>query len=125
MSVAFGTAIVVVLHALRLPQTAGAAPLSPASTLRERLFSYGLAVSGVFTWHGVWQLWEVYGGGDTVASGLGCHLLGLGGLLALRCFRSTIAPPAVVALDDDPAYGSIVPTLQTAMHARGLNRLWE
>lgn len=59
------------------------------------------------------------------ASGVFCHVVGLTGLLALRSFRSTLAPPAVVALDDDPDYGSIVPTLSTALRARGIKRLWD
>ena len=60
-----------------------------------------------------------------LASGIFCHVLGLGGLLLLRSFRSTLAPPAVVALDDDAAYGTMVPTLLTALRARGITRLWD
>jgi hypothetical protein len=54
-----------------------------------------------------------------------CHVLGLGGLLALRSFRSTLAPPACVALDDDATYGAVVPTLRTALRARGITQLWD
>ena len=58
-------------------------------------------------------------------SGLLCHLLGLGGLLALRSLRSSLAPPACGVLDDDAAYGSLIPTLQRALQARGITRLWD
>jgi hypothetical protein len=62
---------------------------------------------------------------DLLASGVLCHVIGLVGLLALRSFRSTLAPPACVALDDDVTYGTVVPTLRTALRARGITQLWE
>ncbi len=149
-SLALGAALTVALHALRLPQPAGP-QLTQAEVLRERAFSYGLAVAGVLTWHAIWcarpgarrgptrspappltarararELWEVYTDDwPLLASGLCCHVLGLGGLLAMRSFRSTLAPPACVALDDDASYGSLVPTLRTALRARGITRLWD
>ena len=52
-------------------------------------------------------------------------MAGLGGLLALRSFRSTLAPPACVALDDDAAYGSRVPTLRVMLRSRGIKALWD
>lgn len=61
---------------------------------------------------------------DGLAGGVAGHLLGLAGLLALRSFRSTLAPPACVALDDDAAYGSLVPTLRTVLRSRGTTRIW-
>jgi len=123
VSVALGGLLVGLAHAANLPQPAGE-QLTITEGLRERGFSYVLAWSGVFVWHGIWQGWEVLTG-DGLASGVACHMLGLGGLLALRSFRSTLAPPACVALDDDPAYGAVVPTLRTALLARHITSLWE
>jgi hypothetical protein len=48
----------------------------------------------------------------------------MAGLFALRSFRSTLAPPACVALDDDAA-GVTVGTLRSALQARHWERLWE
>ena len=108
-----------------MPQPAGAR-LTPGEALRERVFSYGLAVSGVLTWHALWELWEVYTERwPLLASGVFCHVLGLGGLLALRSFRSTLAPPACVALDDDASYGALIPTLRVVLKSRGITRLWD
>ena len=60
-----------------------------------------------------------------LTSGLVCHALGFGGLLALRSFRSTLAPPACVALDDDASYGALIPTLRVMLRSRGITRLWD
>lgn len=124
-SIAAGTVLLAALLSLRLPQPAGAT-LTTTESIRERLFSYGLALAGILTWHGVWELWEYRTEEwSPLLSGAVCHFSGLAGLLALRSLRSTLAPPACVALDDDAAYGSIVPTMRVAMLARGIRRLWD
>ena len=72
------------------------------------------------------ELWETYTDQwPLLWSGLLCHVLGLGGLLALRSFRSTLAPPACVALDDDASYGARVPTLRVMLRSRGIKALWD
>ncbi len=60
-----------------------------------------------------------------LTSGLVCHALSFGGLLALRSFRSTLAAPACVALDDDAGYGALIPTLRVMLRSRGITRLWD
>ena len=52
-ALALGAALTVALHSVRLPQPEGAR-LTGAEVLRERAFSYGLAVAGVLTWHAIW-----------------------------------------------------------------------
>ena len=52
-------------------------------------------------------------------------MAGLAGLLALRSFRSTLAPPACVALDDDVSYGARVPTLRVMLRSRGVKAIWD
>ena len=124
-SIAGGTALLMALHALRLPQPAGQL-LTVTEAVRERLFSYGLAVAGILTWHGVWELWETQlADWPPLLSGCVCHFVALAGLLAMRSLRSTLAPPACVALDDDPQYGSLVPTMLVSMKSRGISRLWD
>jgi Fuseless len=124
-SIAAGTALLMALHALRLPQPTGPL-LTVPEAVRERLFSYGLAVAGILTWHGVWELWETQlAEWPPLVSGAVCHFTALAGLLALRSLRSTLAPPACVVLDDDPQYGSLVPTLLVSMKSRGIRRLWD
>lgn len=49
-----GTGLIVLLHALRLPQPSDPVRLTLSESVRERAFSYFLALAGVFTWHGVW-----------------------------------------------------------------------
>jgi hypothetical protein len=125
-SIAGGTALLMVLHALRLPQPSGQSSLTLPEAVRERFFSYFLAVAGILTWHGVWELWETQlADWPPVISGCVCHFVALFGLLAMRSLRSTLAPPACVALDDDPQYGSLVPTLLVSMKSRGISRLWD
>ena len=71
------------------------------------------------------ELWETYTEHwPLLWSGALCHVAGLAGLLALRSFRSTLAPPACVALDDDPAYGARVPTLRVMLRSRGVKAIW-
>jgi hypothetical protein len=56
-----GAALTVALHSLRLPQPEGAR-LTGGEVLRERAFSYGLAVAGVLTWHAIWCAALLLGG---------------------------------------------------------------
>ena len=123
LSISLGCIIVGVVHAARLPVPGNSRHPSNAEMLRERAYSYVLAWSGILCWHGVWELWEELTG-EGMTSGIICHAAALVALLSMRSLRSTLAPPACVALDDDAA-GVEVGTLGSALQARKLSRLWE
>jgi Fuseless len=123
LSILLGCLTIGIAHSVRLTAPLDSRQPTQTEMIRERCFSYALAWAGILSWHGVWELWEELTG-DGLASGVLCHVAPLAALFAMRAFRSTIAPPACVALDDDAA-GVEVGTLGSALRARGLSSLWE
>ena len=122
LSITLGCIIVGLAHAAHLPAPGDARRPTPAEMLRERCYSYTLAWAGILCWHGVWELWEELTG-EGMESGVLCHVIPLAALLSARAFRSTLAPPACVALDDDAAVVE-VGNLGLAQRARKLPRPW-